>query len=186
MSARPVTAAFLERAALHYLERYGASGEMLRRVLVRRVIKRCRLREEDPAPFLPLVEETVARARAGGLVDDARFASARAATLRRRGGSARRIAGALAARGVGAEDVAAALAGGADAPAPQEAERAAALAYARRRRLGPHRPPGARAAHRERDLAALARAGFPYALARGVVDAPDAPDAADSSGDEPG
>ncbi len=169
-SARPVTAAYLERAALQYLERYGASSEMLRRVLVRKVRLRCRLREEEPEPFLALVEATVARAQGGGLVNDAAFAAARAATLRRRGGSTRRIAQALAAKGVGADEVATALAGDADAPPPEVAEEAAAFAYARRRRIGPYRAPAAREAHRERDLAALARAGFAYGLARTVVD----------------
>jgi regulatory protein len=175
-TARPVTAAYLERAALHYLERYGASSEMLRRVLVRKVKARCRLRAEDPEPHLALVEATVTRAQAGGLVNDAAFAAARAATLRRRGGSARRIAQALAAKGVEAEVVAEALAGDADAPPPEDAEAAAAFAYARRRRLGPYRAPDARAASRERDLAALARAGFAYGLARRVVEAEPAGD----------
>ena len=170
---RPVTAAYLERAALHYLERYGASSEMLRRVLLRKVRTRCRLRAEDPEPFLPLVEATVTRALAAGLVNDAAFAAARAATLRRRGGSARRIAQALAAKGVAPDEVAAALAGDEDAPPPEDQEEAAAFAYARRRRLGPYRRPEARDAYRERDLAALARAGFAYPLARAVVDAPD-------------
>src|SRR3546814_7265925 len=41
-----------------------------------------------------------------------------------------------------------------------EPELAAAIAYARRRRLGPFRTPDARADRRDKDLAALARAGF--------------------------
>ncbi|MHA1114431.1 MAG: regulatory protein RecX, partial [Alphaproteobacteria bacterium] len=55
----------------------------------------------------------------------------------------------------------------------EAADLAAAIAYARRRRLGPWRVAAARAERRERDLAALARAGFNYDLARRVVDAPD-------------
>mgnify|MGYP007004680707 CR=1 FL=1 len=48
-------------------------------------------------------------------------------------------------------------------------------AYAKRRRLGPWRRPGTREAHRDRDLAAMARAGFPYGLGRRVIEAdPDA------------
>ena len=50
-------------------------------------------------------------------------------------------------------------------------ELTAAYKYARRRRLGPYRLPEARAARRDRDLAALARAGFGYDIARRVVDA---------------
>ncbi len=48
---------------------------------------------------------------------------------------------------------------------------AAALAHARRRRLGPCRPPAARKSMREKDLASLARAGFAYDVARRVVEA---------------
>ena len=50
---------------------------------------------------------------------------------------------------------------------------AAALAFARRRRLGPFRPQGERAARRLKDLAALARQGFAADLARRIVDAED-------------
>lgn len=170
--APPVTAAYLERAALHYLERYSASVAMLRRTLARRVEKRCRLRGEDAAAFAAMVEATVERAVKAGLVDDARFTTARLATLRRRGTSARAVGAKLAAKGIGRAMVAAVLEAereGADATV--DAEEAAARAYARRRRLGPWRRPEARAAHRDKDLAALGRAGFPYALARRIVEA---------------
>ncbi len=49
----------------------------------------------------------------------------------------------------------------------------AALRYARRRRLGPFCR-GDRFERREKDLAALARAGFGVAFARPVIDADDA------------
>ncbi len=56
-------------------------------------------------------------------------------------------------------------------PAWAEAALAAALACARRRRLGPYRPPAARKSMREKDLASLARAGFAHDIARRVVEA---------------
>jgi regulatory protein len=169
----PITAAYLERAALHYLERYSASQEMLRRTLRRRVEKRARARGEDAAAFAPMIETVVQRAITAGLVDDARFAAARLATLRRRGTSARGVTAKLAAKGVPRDVVAAAMAAEREAADPEEevgVEAQAAEAYARRRRLGPHRHPDRRAAYRDRDLAAMARAGFPYDLARRVVD----------------
>ncbi|KAA0124466.1 regulatory protein RecX [Methylobacterium sp. P1-11] len=166
--------AWLERAALHYLERYSASTEMLRRTLARRVQKRARARGEDPDSFADLVTATVARAVSAGLVDDARFADTRLATLRRRGTSSRGVSAKLAAKGVPRDVVEAAMVAEREATADGEAEaieEQAAQAYAKRRRLGPHRRPEQREAYRERDLAALARAGFSYALARRVVDA---------------
>ena len=47
----------------------------------------------------------------------------------------------------------------------------AAVNLARRRRLGPFRRAGERAAMRGKDLAALARAGFSYPIAKRILDA---------------
>lgn len=173
--ARPapaVSAAWLERVALHYLDRYSASTQMLRRMLARRVDKRARARDEPPEQHAALVEETVARAVRAGLVDDKRFTLARLATLRRRGTSTRGAGAKLAAKGVARGLVEEALSQERDDAAPDaDAEEQAARAYLRRRRLGPHRQPQLRDAHRERDLAAMGRAGFPYALAKSLIDA---------------
>lgn len=158
-----VTAAYVQRAALAYLERFASSADTLRRVLTRKIERRCRLRGEEPAAFLALVEEVVGRCLRSGLVDDRRYAEGRVASLRRRGASARLIAAKLSSKGVSRE-VAADAIGDED-----EAEREAAWALARRRRLGPYRP-GERQAFREKDLAALARAGFSFALGKSVID----------------
>jgi regulatory protein len=164
---RAVTPAYLRRAALAYLERHASSEENLRRVIRRKIEKRCRLRGEEPAPFYPLIDDVVERCTRAGLLDDTRYAEARVATLRHRGGSARAIGARLSAKGVGRETIAAALGGGdRDREADEEA---AAHAFARRRKLGPYRP-GEREPFREKDLASLARAGFPFAVVRRVVD----------------
>ncbi|HYF54206.1 MAG TPA: RecX family transcriptional regulator [Salinarimonas sp.] len=160
---KPVTAAYLERAALHYLERYASSAGNLRRVLARKVERRCRERDEDPAEFLPLVDEVVGKAVSGGYLDDRLYAEGRVAALRRRGASARGIAAKLSAKGVDRDTVAAALG------AEEGDDMTAALALARRRRLGPFRTRD-REGHRDRDLAVLARGGFPFDVARKVVD----------------
>jgi regulatory protein len=159
----PVSKAYLERAALAYLEKFASSTANLRRILRRKLERRCRLRAEDSAPFVPMVDEVVAQAVASGLVEDVRYAEGRVGTLRRRGASARLIAAKLAAKGVAREAVAAALDAGPD-------EEYAAQAYARRRGLGPYGS-GERASSRERDLACLVRAGFSFAVARRIIDA---------------
>jgi regulatory protein len=161
---RKVSPAYLQRAAMSYLERYASSAENLRRVLRRKVDKRCRLRGEDPAEFHELIDEVVAKSLRIGLIDDTRYAEARVATLRRRGGSARAIQAKLSAKGVDRATIATALEG-------QEGdEEQAARAFARRRRLGPFRP-GERAPYRDKDLAAMARAGFRFDVARAIIDA---------------
>jgi regulatory protein len=104
-----------------------------------------------------------------GYVDDARFAEAKAASLHRRGTSPRMIRALLAAKGVDADTATAGLA----ALDAEDLELAAAVNLARRRRLGPFRPPETRAAWRERDTATLARAGFAWEVVRRVVEAED-------------
>jgi regulatory protein len=158
-----ITRAYLEHAALAYLERFSSSAENLRRVLMRKVERSCRHHDEDPSAFAGLVGEVVERCARNGLVDDRRYAEGRIASLRRRGGSTRAIAARLGRKGVERDVIEAALA------AEGTDDEAAAQAFARRRRLGPYRT-GDRAAYREKDLAALARAGFAYATARAVVD----------------
>ena len=148
---------------MHYLERYAAPAAQLRRVLARKVNLSCRHHGQEPAAFDAMLDEVVARCVASGLVDDERFAQARAATLRRRGRSSRAVAASLSAKGVSRKLAAEASGGSA------EDELAAALKTARRKRLGPWSR-GDRAATRQKDLAAMARAGFAMTIARAVID----------------
>jgi len=111
----------------------------------------------------------VGRLAESGLVNDAAFAEARARRLARSGSSRRSITAHLLRHGVGGTDLAAAL------PDDPAAELTAALALARKRHIGPFRasgPPEADA--RRRELAALARAGYPAAIARRALAMPRA------------
>src|SRR6266849_856223 len=92
---RRVTAAHLENAALHYLERFSSSSANLRRVLMRKVARSARAHGTDPAEGVGLVE--------------AAYAVQKAASLRRRGASRYGIRGKLAVKGVDAEFIDAAL-----------------------------------------------------------------------------
>ncbi len=105
------------------------------------------------------------------LVDDTAFAETRAVSLHRGGASRRKIAMALRAKGVGTADIDAAL--HALDETHNDAEFTAACNYARRRRFGPWRDADTRAERRDRDLAAMARAGFGFQMAQRVIDAPD-------------
>ncbi|MGQ0674808.1 MAG: regulatory protein RecX [Rhodospirillales bacterium] len=164
-----MTPELLEKAALYYLERYASSAENLRRVLMRRVERSARAHGQDRKQAAGWVEALLRRYEAAGLVDDRRYAEAAAQSLRRRGASARRIRQKLAQKGVNEDTAKAALehAGGAG----DEADFAAALRLARKRRLGPFGDPRGRRDRRLKDMAALARAGFSYDIARRVVDA---------------
>ena len=178
-AASPITAKYLQNAAVFYLERYASSAEGLRRVLRRRVSK-ARMLE---APVMENVEEAieavVQKFVTAGLLDDKAFAQTKARSLHRRGMSGRLTRQRLQVAGVGREDVDQAMTAlddelGTD---PAKRELQAALAFARRRRLGPFRLKD-RDDNKTRDLASMARAGFAYALARKVIEAAD-PDALD-------
>ena len=171
---RKVTGKSLDRAALFYLERFATSAENLRRVLMRRVESSARFQGTDREAGAALIDELVARYLASGLLDDRVYAEGRVRALRRRGTSARLIRLKLRQKGVADEVIAEALASLAGDVAEPEVTAAAALA--RRRRLGPFRRPGEREEKREKDLAALARIGFSYAVARRVIEAPSPED----------
>lgn len=174
------TAAWLERAALYYLERYSSSAGNLRRVLMRKIDRSVRYHGGEASDWAPVVAALVERLVASGIVDDRRYAEGRARSLFREGLSARGIGQRLALKQVAAADIEAAIAAAAEevglgeAASRDEFDLRAAIIRARRRRIGPFGPEAGRAARRARELAALGRAGFSYELARRVVDAPDA------------
>ncbi|MDB5366638.1 MAG: RecX family transcriptional regulator [Rhodospirillales bacterium] len=160
---KKITPAYLEAAALHYLARFASSAANLRRVLLRRVQRSAKHWGDDPAQFTGLVDALVKRYAASGLIDDQRYAEAKVASERRRGRSSRAIAQRLAAKGIASEITRKAI----DEHEGDDAT--AARAFARRRRLGPFRS-AKRSEYRDKDLAALGRAGFVYEIARSVVD----------------
>ncbi len=166
---KKATPAYLERAALFYLDRYATSADNLRQVLRRKVARSARVHDSDVAAGHAAIEALIARFLESGLLDDARYAEARARSLARRGQSLRGIRLLLLQKGVGEDEIAGALAG--LRLETGDPDLAAALAYARRRRLGPYRPADLRAETRDRDLAALARRGFASDLVLRVVDA---------------
>lgn len=178
-TASPITAKYLQNAAVFYLERYASSAEGLRRVLRRRVSKARMLEAPVMENVDEAIEAVVQRFVTAGLLDDKAFAQTKARSLHRRGMSGRLTRQRLQVAGVGADDVEQAMAAlddelGTD---PAKRELQAALAFARRRRLGPFRVRD-REENKARDLASMARAGFAYALARKVIEAFD-PDALD-------
>ncbi len=172
---RKATPKYLRNAALYYLQRYASSSAHLRRLLLAKVARSARAYDSDPELDAGIgaaaVEALIAELLGAGLLDDARYAVERARILHRRGASTRAIQAGLRAKGIEADDIERALAGlGEEAAEP---ELAAALAYARKRRLGPYGNPDARADRREKDLAALGRKGFGYDMARRVIDTGD-------------
>jgi regulatory protein len=160
----PIDRALLEKWALLHLERYASSAANLRQVLRRRARRRLAGDEVALSAAVSLIDALIANYRATGLLDDAAYAASRARSGVALGRSRRRIAAGLAAKGVGAADVAAALATLGESTA--DPELAAACAFARRRRLGPFRRTPA---DYRRELSAFALAGFDRRTAEAVL-----------------
>ena len=168
---KPITPSYLENAALHYLERFSSSSAHLKRVLMRKVMRAVAAGTDNAAEGERLVDTLIARYVDAGLVDDKVYAAQRTASLRRQGNSRFAIRGKLALKGVDSRLIEAAL--GELDEYDAQGEIAAACALVRRRRLGPFRPAAARKGAWQKDLAALARAGFSLDVARRVLRAAD-------------
>src|SRR5450432_223936 len=160
-----VTRIGLEGAALRYLERFDCSIARLKKVLTERVSKAARAGVEEVTAAPAIIEQILERYQSSGLINDQRFAQNFAERQRDRGASRRMIEQKLRLRGISAELVQQVLPRGESAKSELEA----AHAFARRRRLGPHRKPDVREAYRKKDLMALARAGFDYDTASRVI-----------------
>jgi len=155
--------------AVFYLGRFAASERHLADVLRRKALREAAAHDMPSSQVDAMIEAVLARLRGAGYLDDDRYAAAKARSLAGRGRSQAAIRATLARKGVGRETATAAVAGlREEGPDP---ELAAAVALARRRRLGPWRASEERAAARQRDLGVLARAGFPADVARRVLDA---------------
>jgi regulatory protein len=176
--------AVLERAAAAHLARYASSSENLRRILMHRVARAARGDEAASEEGRALVEALITRFAGVGLLDDSGYAEAKAARLSRAGASHLKIRGWLMRKGLSRAEVDRAIA--ALEERGEGTELMAACAFLRRRRLGPYRPPDDRPSFRQKDLAALTRAGFAPDLARKLLGAADiAAVEAMARGDEP-
>jgi regulatory protein len=165
---KPVTQTYLERAALHYLERYASSAENLRRVLTAKARRRIGPGATLDAEAGTAIGAVVQKLVAGGFIDDRSFADSKVSSLSRRGTSTRTMRRKLRLKGVGADVADAALA------AHDPDELALARRHLQRKRLGPWRTRPDPAA-RDKDLASLCRAGFPYGVAAAALE-PEEPD----------
>jgi regulatory protein len=157
----PLTAAMLERTALWHLGRRAMTTGELRAALQKKAA-----RHPPHAEAGVWIDALVARFTDGAVLDDARVARDRISTGRGRGWSRRRIEQKL--RGVAAEvraeafetvDAEATI--GPPAESVESAELQAARIFVARKRLH-EKPP-------EKALAALARQGFSYGIARAAL-----------------
>jgi regulatory protein len=156
---KPLNAPLLEELALAYVARFATSAAKLEAYLRRKLRERGWADAQGPALVALIV-----RFVSAGYVDDRAFAMSKAGGLLRRGYGGRRIDQALGAAGI-AEDLRGEACGSA------LAQRRAALALARKRKFGPFGAGRPERALREKQVAAMLRAGHPLDTARRIVDA---------------
>jgi regulatory protein len=167
----------LANVALHYLGRYAASEASLRGVLNNR-IRRAAMDNPDFAgdhekqrTLRSVIETIIETHKRTGILNDAVFAEGKINSLRRAGKSRRAIQQKLGAKGIKGDILTAAFAQHEDGAQAQDVEMKAAIALARKRRLGPFRQKPADEDRKRKDFAALARAGFSSDIARRVLKA---------------
>lgn len=156
---QPLDRARLEELALAYVARFATSAAKLERYLARKLHERGWDGEGGPD-----LAELVRRYAELGYVDDAAYARAKGGSLLRRGYGPRRVRQALAEAGIDAVTREETRAG-------EAAERRAALALARKRGFGPFGATRPDRQQREKQLAAMLRAGHALDSAREMVDA---------------
>jgi len=155
----PLNADSLEEIALAYVARFATSRAKLEAYLHRK------LRERGwEGGAAPPVSAIAGRFVDAGYIDDAAFARGKASSLLRRGYGMRRVGQALAAAGIDEQLR--------EQVRPGEArQREAALALARRRGFGPFGTDARDPARRQKQLAAMVRAGHSFDQAHELVDA---------------
>src|SRR5690349_11106438 len=154
----PLTESKLNELALRYVGKYATSRAKLRAYLSRKL--RERGWSGSGAPDLDGLAERFAHA---GYIDDAAYALSKSRALSSRGYGKRRLIEKLHVAGV-AEDDGRAAREHADAEALH-----AALRFAERKRLGPFGSSGGDPERRQREIAAMVRAGHPFPVAKAIL-----------------
>jgi len=162
----PLNESRLNELALRYVGRFSTTRAKLRSYLARKIRERGWDGARDPD--LARIADRFAEQ---GYVDDAAYALAKSEALTGRGYGKRRVLEQLRAAGVAEED-------GAAAREHAQAEAvAAALRFAKRRRLGPFAASTiSDPKEREKALGAMVRAGHGFGLARTIIALPPGAD----------
>ncbi len=155
---KKLSESYLRNAAIYYLQRHPASVAHFLTVMARKMARSARVHPDQDLDSLHAFLKTtlVPELERAGLLNDALYAKALTTSLQRRGLPKRIIAQPLATRGVT----------GGDSQLDEQTDFDAAQRFAKRKRLGPFalRPRDA-----QKDLAAMARAGFSYDVAQKVL-----------------
>ena len=161
---KKITESHLRNVALYYLQRYASSSQNLRAFLQRRIQRASKHHETNIPETYIWVEKIIVDYERVGLLNDEVFLASKLGSLRRKGESRRVVEMKLKQKGLDGAMIAEKLLAEED-----DTEWVAALRHVERKRLGPHRLPSRikdDVNYFEKDMAAMARAGFTYELAK--------------------
>lgn len=163
---KPPTKARLRNIALYYLDRFESSEENLRTVLKRRIDKYVFFdKGYNPTAAYQWAEEVIAECLKQNFVNDERYAEFKVNNYLNAGKSRRYIEQKLKQKGIDESVVAKFF----DEDNYSELE--TALNFAKKKKIGRFREDESkRADNRQKDLAALVRAGFDYDVAKTVLE----------------
>jgi regulatory protein len=154
----PLNAERLRALALTYVGRYATSCARLAAYLNRKITERGWVNES-----IPPVAELVAQFQSLGYVDDEAFAKTRGESLLRRGYGPNRLKLSLRVSGIGTDII------DRTANVDDEDALAAAMVFARRKRIGPYAKDPETQDNRQKLIAALLRAGHSYEVSRKIL-----------------
>lgn len=162
---KKITPQRLKNIALYYLKRFDSSVDNLRQVLCRRVSEYAYYHPEwKKEEAFEWIESLLADFERYGYLDDARYSELKVKNYQAAGKSARYIIGKLKQKGIRESDVATILQEQGYDPYEQ------ALHFARKKKIGPFRAEDKRSAYKQKDMAALLRAGFDYDTVLMILD----------------
>ncbi|GHF25286.1 hypothetical protein GCM10017044_20080 [Kordiimonas sediminis] len=168
---KPVTEAYLERAALHYLGRFMSSKANLVQVLSRKVQRRTDSFDID-SEHRDWIVSVADKCERLGYINDATYAATRAEALLRRGKPGRMIQQDLRHKGIDPDLIDQAITA---LPGAEEdsisADEIAAAAYLKRRGFGAYRRTDRTYGpeKHEKEIASMARAGFSYDVCKRIL-----------------
>jgi regulatory protein len=154
----PLNAERLRGLALAYVGRYATSCARLAAYLNRKITERGWVDES-----IPPVAELVTQFQSLGYVDDEAFAKTRGESLLRRGYGPNRLKLSLRVSGIGTDII------DRTANVDDEDAMAAAMVFARRKRIGPYARDPETQDNRQKMIAALLRAGHSYEVSRKIL-----------------
>lgn len=168
---KKITEKYLYNSGLAYLQRYPASTNHFKFIMMRKINKSCRHHiDQDLEECKKLLDSTAVKFQELGLLDDNAYLKGMVTSLRRRGLAARQIEMKLQQKGLdkGAIKQAVQAHDTDEYESNENGDVYSALIFIRKKRLGPYDTAGRHSP--EKALATMARAGYSYDVAKKTLE----------------